>query len=155
MRPYDRKTKTALWKQIVDERDGTGKEPERGPGKWKSRSRSARRRLLRVSAMSSVRSKILALLYMPLKRLFLHANPFCSVNPGKKATDIHHTRGRNGPLLLDIRFWKGVSRDGHRWIDNNPSKARAMGLLCAPGEWNTPPEDEETNRLRQLIRDIQ
>ena len=54
------------------------------------------------------------------------------------ATQCHHTRGRRGALLLDKRFWVAVSDAGHRWIESNPDKARALGLLCAKGQWNTP-----------------
>lgn len=69
-----------------------------------------------------------------------------------KSRDVHHSRGRAGTLLIDVRFWKAVSRRGHYWIDDHPKEARAMGLLCEPGEWNRPPRDAETARLKQLMR---
>lgn len=56
--------------------------------------------------------------------------------------DVHHARGRLGPLLLDQRFWKPVCRKAHNFLGNNPNMARALGLLCQPGEWNTAPREE-------------
>lgn len=56
---------------------------------------------------------------------------------GLAATQCHHTRGRRGALLLDKRHWVAVSDAGHRWVETNPDKARALGLLCAKGQWNT------------------
>ncbi len=52
------------------------------------------------------------------------------------ATEIHHTRGRTGTLLLDERFWEGTCRWAHIWIGAHPAKARELGLLCAKGDWN-------------------
>lgn len=53
-------------------------------------------------------------------------------------TDVHHMKGRKGyadewaikndiPLILDVRFWIGVSRQGHNKIENNPEWARENG----------------------------
>lgn len=78
----------------------------------------------------------------------------CAVFPSKAATQVHHVRGRLGPLLLDKRFWKGVSMEGHTWIDANRSKARKLGLLAAEGYWHVWPDDEETRRLKNLIIEI-
>lgn len=60
-------------------------------------------------------------------------------------------RGRAGTLLIDVRFWKAVSREAHDWIQAHPVEARAEGLLCGPGEWNVAPRDAETARLRALL----
>ncbi|MDR4892241.1 MULTISPECIES: hypothetical protein [unclassified Chryseobacterium] len=63
-------------------------------------------------------------------------NRICPVT-GQETTDIHHKMGRVGfadqwarinnvPLLLDIRFWLAVSRDGHNKIEMNPEWAKEM-----------------------------
>ena len=52
--------------------------------------------------------------------------------------EVHHMRGRLGPLLNDKRFWLAVSKAGHRWIHQHPHAARQRGWLCQPGEWNKP-----------------
>ena len=78
----------------------------------------------------------------------------CAVFPARAATQNHHKRGRLGTLLIDKRFWIGVSMEGHVWIDANRAKAMKLGLLAAKGYWNLAPDDEETRRLKNIICDI-
>lgn len=58
--------------------------------------------------------------------------------PLPPATQVHHSRGRAGALLLDERWWIPVSMTGHQMIQNNPDLARKLGLLCELGCWNKP-----------------
>ena len=60
----------------------------------------------------------------------------CAVFPTRRATDVHHIRGRIGQLLFDQKYWLPVSREGHIWIDNNIEEARAKGWIAAKGDWN-------------------
>lgn len=83
------------------------------------------------------------------------ANKTCAVFSGRAAEDVHHLRGRAGTLLIDRRFFKAVSRKGHRWIDANREEARKRGLLCQRGEWGKAPDDEETRRLKEIIRNVE
>jgi len=64
-------------------------------------------------------------------------NKICPIT-GQQATEVHHKRKRRGyadnwarenkiSLYLDTRFWLGVSRDGHDWIENNPEEAYKLG----------------------------
>lgn len=48
---------------------------------------------------------------------------------------VHHVRGRLGPLLLDKRYWLAVSGPGHWWIGRNPAEAAKRGWLARKGEW--------------------
>lgn len=73
--------------------------------------------------------------YIKAKNRFL-LNRMCAVFPKKKASQIHHMRGRLGSLLLDERFWLPTSATGHRKIHDNPEWARSKGFLCEIGEWN-------------------
>jgi hypothetical protein len=77
--------------------------------------------------------------YAWTRMLFLKAHPKCQF-PGcsTKAKDIHHLRGRSNNLLLDQRHWKAVCRPHHDWIGAHPKEARALGMLCEKGLWNTP-----------------
>lgn len=100
--------------------------------------------------MSDRRKKSMVV-YRGLVREFIPAHPRCSVYPAKASTDVHHTRGRAGTLLIDKRFWKAVSREGHNWINANPLDARKRGLICERGLWNSPPRDEESLRLKGLM----
>ncbi len=63
--------------------------------------------------------------------------------PCNRLNEVHHSRGRLGPLLMDMRFWIPLSKFGHRWCHEHPAWARANGFLCAEGKWNTVPEDGE------------
>ncbi len=101
----------------------------------------------RVAGMSEKRKRE-AKEYAKLRRMFLRENPQCAVlevafDRQKPATDVHHSRGRAGTLYLDTRFWIPVSREGHRWIEENRNLARKLEwegrpILAAVGKWNNP-----------------
>lgn len=65
--------------------------------------------------------------YSRLKAIFLKKNPMCKVYKDKKATTIHHMAGRVGDLLLDTKYWIGVSFEAHVEIENNPDWAKSKG----------------------------
>ena len=82
--------------------------------------------------------------YSPIRAKWLAINSRCAVFPNRRATEIHHTRGRIGRLLNMTEFWVPVSREGYRWINDNPAEARnrtwyGIPLLCAVRQWNTAP----------------
>ena len=49
----------------------------------------------------------------------------------EKATDLHHAKGRTGSLLTDERYFKALCRSHHRWIEENPTDAKSMGLSAS------------------------
>lgn len=51
-------------------------------------------------------------LYAKRRLIFLENNPYCKYC-GKPATDIHHSRGRVGDMLLDERYWEPICRKCH------------------------------------------
>jgi hypothetical protein len=51
-------------------------------------------------------------------------HPECS-NPSE---DLHHAKGRVGSLLTDTRYFKALCRKCHRWVEENPTDAKSMGL---------------------------
>jgi hypothetical protein len=63
-----------------------------------------------------------------------------------KLNEVHHVRGRLGPLLTDRRWWMAVSKAGHRWLHQNPAEARKRGWLCEAGLWNVPDRVERNPR---------
>jgi hypothetical protein len=65
--------------------------------------------------------------YSRLKAEFLKKNPMCKVYKDKKATTIHHMKGRIGDLLLDTKYWIGVSMEAHDEIEKNPAWAKEKG----------------------------
>lgn len=64
--------------------------------------------------------------YTKLRRQFLKENPMCAVYADKKATTIHHKKGR-GKYLLDMKTWLAVSMEAHIKIEENPAWAKKMG----------------------------
>jgi hypothetical protein len=68
------------------------------------------------------------------------------------ATQCHHYQGRRGRLLLYERFWIPVSWEGHRWIDEHRAEARALGLLCPLGRYNSPVHSKHSARRGAVDR---
>lgn len=61
------------------------------------------------------------------------AFPGCEKNAEKQP---HHSHGRSGRLLCDVRGWIPICRYHHQWIDYNRDEARRLGLLCPYGHFN-------------------
>ncbi len=78
-------------------------------------------------AKRSITMKDKMKLYNLIRARFLKDNPVCVVT-GKPATEIHHAAGRVGAYLLNTKFFKSVSREGHIWIHENPAEALEKGF---------------------------
>lgn len=54
----------------------------------------------------------------------------------KWATDVHHTKGRVGSLMLDERHWAQMCRTCHQWVTEHPADNRRlislMEEICLP-----------------------
>lgn len=94
----------------------------------------------RINPISAKRREQMKI-YAQKRKAFLKANPKCAVFPSRKATDVHHMRGRAGALYLSEAHWLAVSREGHHKINENPTWAREMGFLCAKGQWGMQPDE--------------
>jgi hypothetical protein len=94
----------------------------------------------RIPPMSAKRREEMKI-YGKKRKTFLAENPKCAVYPSRKATDIHHMRGRAGKLFLCEDYWLAVSREAHIKIGQEPQWARDNGYLCAKGEWGKQPEE--------------
>lgn len=81
--------------------------------------------------------------YSHLRKAFLldPKNQRCCKYPHLRATTVHHMMGRSInvyaddwamqhdlPLLLDMRYWKAASMEGHEWIEKNPVEAKKLGF---------------------------
>lgn len=53
-------------------------------------------------------------------------NRICPIT-NQPTTDIHHKKGRIGSLLLDTRYWIALSREGHKFVEENPEWAKENG----------------------------
>lgn len=85
--------------------------------------------------MSKRRAKELKT-YRELKMFILGKRPYCEMpsrtgaptclNP---ATEIHHVRGRYGPMLNDTRYWIAICDDCHKYLHEHANEARKLGVL--------------------------
>lgn len=68
--------------------------------------------------------------YRILRAKFLTDNPWCTYpgGCGRRSQDVHHRKGRIGPLLLDVSHWSALCRLHHDWCGMFPVAAIAMGL---------------------------
>lgn len=53
-------------------------------------------------------------------------NQICPITK-QPTTDIHHKKGRVGSLFLDTRYWVALSREGHKFVEENPEWAKENG----------------------------
>lgn len=63
--------------------------------------------------------------YLKIRAKFL-VGKVCPITK-KPATEVHHLRGRIGALLTDERYFLGVTRKGHQWIEEHPEEAYELG----------------------------
>lgn len=80
--------------------------------------------------------------YLAIKEIWLR-NPLnltCRIRAtsecSNNCSEIHHSRGRGGILLFDVRYWLPVCNSCHSYLHAYPAEARAKGWLAQPGEWN-------------------
>lgn len=70
--------------------------------------------------------------YSKLRKDFLLSSPTCQAKLPNRcthhATDVHHMKGRIGPLLTDTKFFLAVCRSCHDWIETHPEEAKELGF---------------------------
>ncbi len=80
--------------------------------------------------------------YAKLKKAFMNRAIFCEAkNCIRPAVDLHHKFGRIGRLLTWVPGFMALCRPHHLMCKSDPIEARALGLLCPVGQWNTMPKD--------------
>lgn len=65
--------------------------------------------------------------YEPLAKKFREENPVCQINSpdctgGTEC--VHHSKGRVGKLLLDVKFWMAACFRCNNWIEGEDGWAR-------------------------------
>lgn len=68
--------------------------------------------------------------YTKKRTAFLALYPMCQAKVSDcsvKATDVHHMAGR-GDNHNNVSTWIAVCRNCHRWIEENPEDAKALGF---------------------------
>ena len=133
--------KPALWLQLPSY---GGVQPETDPAIELERLRSSRA----IKRRTPERAAEERLYNQQVKEwLRLPENKWCQVylrltGEHQRATQCHHYQGRRGSLLLYREYWIPVSFEGHKWIDDEPEKAEALGLKCPKGFWNSPDQQQ-------------
>ena len=86
-----------------------------------------RKTIYKIKPISQKR-QIENLKYQVLRTEFLGKpeNQICPIT-NQPTTDIHHKKGRVGSLFLDTTFWIALSREGHRYVEENPEWAKENG----------------------------
>lgn len=75
-------------------------------------------------------------IYNAIRDIFIVQNPICKARCSehckkvyKFSDHVHHKRGRQGWLLVDVRHWLPVCATCHQWIGDNPEEAMKLGLI--------------------------
>ena len=76
----------------------------------------------------SKKRQVEQLQYQVLRTEFLGKpeNKICPIT-NQPTTDIHHKKGRVGSLFLNTDFWIALSREGHKFVEENPEWAKENG----------------------------
>lgn len=76
----------------------------------------------------SKKRQIENLQYQVLRKEFLDKkeNQICPITKSP-TNDIHHKKGRVGSLFLNTNYWIALSREGHRFVEENPDWAKENG----------------------------
>lgn len=75
--------------------------------------------------------------YYAMRARFLANVDLCEVCNTERPVEIHHRRGRVGPLLTDLRHLLATCHRCHKWLHENIEEARTLGYICEKGLWNT------------------
>lgn len=95
----------------------------------------------------STSQEIRMAVYRAIRLLYLDKHPECqccflirddpkSLFEPRPATTIHHVKGKESWLLVDVRWFKSACLPCHSWIDSHREEARKLGLLAKTGDWN-------------------
>jgi hypothetical protein len=152
LRGYKRKSKPALWLQI--HRPGSGNAKPRVRGKQVIRFTAPLKKMQRIRRVAVAKVKANREYRARAKEVVANARkngmrcPVVAAVPelrdgfkyghpvSDKINEVHHRYGRAGRLLLWELGWLLVSKQGHRWVHQNPDRARELGFLCPVGCWN-------------------
>ena len=115
-----KKTNPAIWQRAFPDQAKALRPERTAAGGVKARSGSEK-----------VRMEV----YGAIADLFKKAHPVCEcwgemAGCAVATEDVHHTRGRAGLLLFDIRHFLPVCRPCHDWIGAHPEEAAAKGWLA-------------------------
>lgn len=112
--------------------DRRGKAAAKATERRLERSKLTRKRIRPVSKRKAAERK----LYVANRDAYLATCKICWGCFKPRLLELHHVRGRLGPLLLDERYWMALCPACHRWVHENIEAARKRNLIAAAGDWN-------------------
>lgn len=112
--------------------DRRGKAAAKATERRLERSKMTRKRIRPVSKRKAAERK----LYVANRDAYLATHKVCWGCFKPSRLELHHVRGRLGPLLLDERHWMALCPACHRWVHENIEAARKRNLIAAAGDWN-------------------
>jgi hypothetical protein len=66
--------------------------------------------------------------YAKLRRIYLFNYPICQFSEClSNATEVHHKKGRIGDLLTDEKYFIGLCKFHHDWVESHPIEAKEHG----------------------------
>lgn len=67
--------------------------------------------------------------YRKVRDAYMKENPICQYPKCEsKSSDLHHSKGRIGSLLTEVKYFKALCRAHHQHIEENPALAYKLGL---------------------------
>ena len=67
--------------------------------------------------------------YRVIRDRYLKNNPVCEYpNCTSREVELHHRKGKVGRLLCDDTYFCSLCRAHHRFVEENPEQAKALGL---------------------------
>lgn len=96
--------------------------------KWASTEKPPEKKVYKIAKRSEKRARQ-EKEYTKLAKDFLKNHPVCEYPAcNQPSTTIHHMAGRISLLLCDVRYFKALCLDCHVFCENNPEKAKELGL---------------------------
>ena len=75
------------------------------------------------------------------------------MTPIHVATCCHHERGRLNTLKFDKRFWCPTTAENSLWPHQHIAEARKLGLIAEDGDWHKAPDDAETAKIKNWMKE--
>jgi len=66
--------------------------------------------------------------YRPIRDKFLKENPECLIDGCEGQSELHHSSGRIGNLLWDVKYFRNLCRTHHQYYEIHPEEAYKLGI---------------------------
>jgi hypothetical protein len=95
---------------------------------WKVKESKPKNKIKPISNKQALRIRK----YSLIRNKYVIDNPLCKMNVVVECTyyttEVHHSKGKTGDLLFDIRYFVPGCAACHRWVEVHPAEAYKLGL---------------------------